>query len=50
MFLEDIQNLNQNSILELEKKDVDNSFDKFFLMIEMLLDTYEPIQKFTKAE
>ena len=30
IFLEDIQNLNWNNVLELEKKDVDNSFDKFF--------------------
>ena len=36
--------------VELEKDNVDNSFNKFFLMIEMLLDSYEPIQKLTKAE
>ena len=34
----------------LEKKDVDYSFDKFFLIVETLLDTYAPIQKLTKAE
>ena len=50
IFLEDIQNLNWNNVLELEKKDVDNSFDKFFLIVETLLDTYAPIQKLTKAE
>ena len=49
--LEDIQNLNWYNVLELEnKKDVDNSFIIFFLMIEMLLDTYAPIQKLIKAE
>ena len=32
------------------KKDIDSSFNKFFLMIEMLLDTYAPIQKLTKAK
>ena len=37
MFLEDIQNLNWNNVLELEKKDVDNSFNKFSLMFETLL-------------
>ena len=36
--------------LSLKKKDIDNSFDKFFLMIEMLLDTFAPIQILTKAE
>ena len=36
--------------VELEKDNVDNSFNKFFLMNEMLLDSYEPIQKLTKAE
>ena len=50
IFLEDIQNLNWNNVLELEKKDIDNSFDKFFLIVETLLDTYAPIQKLTKAE
>ena len=45
IFLEDIQNLNWNNVLELEKKDVDNSFDKFFLIVETLLYTYAPIQK-----
>ena len=50
IFLEDIQNLNWNNVLELEKKDVDNSFDEFFLMIETLLDTYAPMQKLTKVE
>ena len=50
IFLEDIQNLKWNNVLELEKKDIDNSFDKFFLMIEMLLGTYAPIQILTKAE
>ena len=51
IFLEDIQSLNWNNVLELEKKMlIYNSFDKFFLMTEMLLDTYAPIQKLTKAE
>ena len=50
IFLEDIQYLNWKNVLELEKKDVDYSFDKFFLIVEMLLDTYAPIQKLTKAE
>ena len=30
IFLQDIENLNWNNVLELEKKDVDYSFDKFF--------------------
>ena len=34
IFLEDIQNLNWNNILELENQDLDNSFNNFFLMIE----------------
>ena len=50
IFLEDIQNLNWNNILEFEEKDVDNSFNEFFLMIETLLDIYAQIQKLTKAE
>ena len=50
IFLEDIQNPYWNNVLELEKKDVDNSFNKFFLMIETLLDTYAPMQKWIKAE
>ena len=36
--------------MSLNKKDVDNSFDKFFLIVKTLLDTYAPIQKLTKAE
>ena len=48
IFLEGIQNLNWNNVLELEKKVVDNSFNKFLLMVETLLDTYAPIQKLTK--
>ena len=39
IFLEDIQYLNWKNVLELEKKDVDYSFDKFFLIVETLLDT-----------
>ena len=31
IFLEDIQNLNWNNVLDLEKKDVNNSFDNFSL-------------------
>ena len=50
IFLEDIQNLNWNNILELENQDLDNSFNNFFLMIEMVLDTYVPIKKLNKAE
>ena len=50
IFLEDIQNLNWNNILEFEEKDVNNSFNEFFLMIETLLDIYAQIQKLTKAE
>ena len=50
IFFEDIQNLNWDNALELEKKDIDNSFDKLFLIVETLLDTYAPIQKLTKAE
>ena len=49
IFLEDIQYLNWKNVLELEKKDVDYSFDKFFLIVETLLDIYAPIQKLTKA-
>ena len=47
-FLEDIQHLNWNNMLELEKKDFDNSFNRFFLMIETLLDNYASIQILTK--
>ena len=50
IFLEDIQNLNWNNILELENQDLDNSFNNFFLMIETVLDTYVPIKKLNKAE
>ena len=45
-FLEDIKNLNWKNVLELEKLEGDNSFNKFSLMTETLLDTYAPIQKF----
>ena len=31
------------------KKDVDNSFNKFFIMTETLLGTYAPIQTLNKA-
>ena len=47
IFLDDIQT--GTTFLSF-KRDVDNSFNKFFVMIEMLLDTYAPIQKLTKAE
>ena len=50
IFLEDIQNLNWDNILELENQDLDNSFNNFFLMIETVLDTYVPIKKLNKAE
>ena len=50
IFLEDIQNLNWDNILELENQDPDNSFNNFFLMIETVLDTYVPIKKLNKAE
>ena len=46
IFLDDIQT---GTFLSF-KRVVDNSFNKFFVMIEMLLDTYAPIQKLTKAE
>ena len=49
-FLDDIQDRNWNNVLELGKIDVDNPFNKFFLMFEKLLETYSPIQKLTKAE
>ena len=47
IFLKDIQNLNWNNVVELEKEEIDNSFNKFFLMIETLLGTN---RKLTKAE
>ena len=50
IFLEDIQNLNWNNILELENQVLDNSFNNFFLMIETVLDPYVPIKKLNKAE
>ena len=43
IFLKDIQNLNWNNVVELEKKEIDNSFNKFFLMIETLLGTKRKI-------
>ena len=43
IFLKDIQNLNWNNVVELEKKEIDNSFNKFFLMIETLLGTNRKI-------
>ena len=44
------QNLNWDNVLEVDKKDVNNSFNKCLLVFETLLNTYAPIQKLTKAE
>ena len=49
-FLEDIQSLNWNNVLELDKKDVNNSFNKLFLIFETFIETYVPIQKLTKVK
>ena len=41
--------MNWNNVLEHNKKDVYNSFNKFFWMFETLLGTYALIQKLTKV-
>ena len=49
-FLKDLKNINWNRVLELNKNNTNQSFDKFFATIEKLLDVYAPITKLSKSE
>ena len=50
VFLQDLQNINWHTALKLDEENVDNSFDRFFQIIETLLDTYAPIEKLSRKK
>ena len=50
VFLQDLKNINWHTALKLDKENLDNSFDRFFQIIETLLDTYAPIEKLSRKK
>ena len=49
-FLNDVQNFDWDQALKIDKKLVDKSFDKFFNILELLLDTHAPLKRLSNAE
>ena len=49
-FLNDVQNIDSDQALKIEKKLVDKSFDKFFDIFELLLDTHATLKRLPNAE
>ena len=50
VFLQDLQNINWHTALNLDEENVDDSFDRFFQIIETFLDTYAPIEKLSRKK
>ena len=50
VFLLDLQNINCHATLNINKENVDDSFDWYLKIIEILLDTYAPIKKTIKKK
>ena len=50
IFLQHFQNINWHTALKLDEENVDNSLDRFFQIIETLLDTYTPIEKLSRKK
>ena len=49
-FLNDVQNVDLDQAIKIEKKLVDKSFDKFFDIFELLLDTHATLKRLPNAE
>ena len=50
VFLQDLQNIDWHTALKLNEENVDNSFDRFFQIIETLLDIHAPIEKLSRKK
>ena len=49
-FLNDVQNIDWDQALTTDKKLVNKSFDKFFNIFELLLDTHAPLKRLSNVE
>ena len=49
-FLNDVENVDWDQALKIDEKVVDKSFDKFFNIFELLLDTHAPLKRPSNAE
>ena len=49
-FLNNIQNIDWDQELKIDKNTVDNSFEKLLNIFELFLDTHAPLQRLSNAE